>query len=80
MDHEDSESVNRVTIADVGMSCGTCFYRIVDSNGESGCHRNPPDATRFGSYWPLVLLTTVCGEWKTDQQPPPELGLAELVD
>ena len=62
---------SRVTIADVGFSCGTCFYW---ANGTNCCLRHPPTAGGF----PRCLHDDVCGEWESDQQPPERLGLAEV--
>lgn len=48
------------------------------------CSRHPPlaewDEERGGSR-PVFVFTPAtycCGDWKTDAEPPPELGLAEV--
>ena len=71
---------DRVTIADVGFSCATCFYAVATLQHaytkppsqweELRCHRFPTMQRVSNGY--------SCGEWRTDQVPPPELGLAEM--
>lgn len=79
------EVAPRVTIADVGMQCSTCFYWLPIGERELGrCMRNPPQSVtsdqrgKVVSGFPLACAEDVCGEWSTDQQPPDRLGLAEI--
>ena len=74
-------NADRVTIADVGLSCSTCFYWIERG---SVCRRNPPRvyADNVDGQAASGFATSdphdVCGEWASDQQPPERLGLAEV--
>jgi len=83
----EEQQPERTTINSIeGLSCSTCFYwNQTDHEPELGrCMRNPPQAIasdvrgKVVSGFPLSRSDDVCGEWKTDAEPPAELGLAEV--
>ena len=90
MDNQDPRDAltSRVTIADVGLSCATCFYWVQSSRAGNGlglCRRHPPqlNPSDFGgqraAVFPLTRGDSVCGEWESDQEPPARLQLAEVA-
>ena len=50
--------------------CGTCAYGKENSPGVISCFRYPPtitkaEGTTVTSYFPLLLDTAWCGEWRS---------------
>lgn len=89
MDNQDPRDAltSRVTIADVGLSCATCFYWHTSPPAGAllgRCLRNPPQSIaattgKVVSGFPLCRGDDVCGEWESDQEPPARLQLAEVA-
>lgn len=72
----------RVTIADVGFSCATCFFAVTMLR-QAFTHPSWQFEELICMRFPKPLRVDnghSCGEWRTDQEPPPGIDLAETPD